>query len=773
MAVELATAYVSLVPSARGIGPKIQSELGGPIASTGESTGKTFGSKIIGGVSKVAAKAGGIGAAIFGYKMLDAGWKRITTIQNSTASLKVIMGDATRAGELMEKIKQTVNGTPFNLDQFAKAGSQLVSFGVDAEKVPKYLTAIGEAAAGQGAMAGEYAERLSTTFGKMSAQGKVSMNDVWSISETGVNALEVLGNGFGVTADEMKKMVSKGAVPAGQAMDILADGILNGSNGVNGATVKLGGQMAELRKTMSGSLGGFKSAVARLGEHIIAPFVDIIPKGLTSGADLIDNVGKRIESSIKNVIKLVSDAFKGVSDGSLVGDAFVSMFDKLKDIFRNLGDIAGQIVPPIKDLIGTIAKASAVVGFTQWQLLLIVLDAVAKIVSVVLAPALAWLTQVIADNQLAVTILFGAYTAWRSIKLGATIVATTIEMGRQIPVLAANTLAWGRNTFAKIASKAETIAIIGLMAGSFLANMVRQTTALAVQAGAWIARTAAMAGAAIVQGAITIGTAAWTAAQWLLNAALNANPIGLVVLAIVALIAIVILIIKNLDFFRGIWDAVWKFCSDLITTVVSWFRNQWQTVWDWLTGLWRGITGFFSGVWDGVKSTVRSVTDFFSNVWNSAVEGVKRIFTGLRDFVGSVFSGIGNGIKSVINGLIDVVNGAVDGVNSVTGKVGIPAIPKIPKLAKGGVITTPTLAMVGEAGTEAVIPLKKLNEFIGEAPGQADPRDRAREYAQLRDALATGVMQAVEKGLSQAVFSLDSRGVATITNTGRALNYAR
>src|SRR5690606_21515378 len=131
-----------------------------------------------------------------------------------------------KAAALLDDVLGVVRGTPFNLDQFAAAAQQLVGFGVDARKVPTYLTAIGEASATQGRRAGEFADRLSTVFGQIAASGQVSLADVWRISDAGVNALAILANHFGKSRDAMKDMISKGAVPAGEALDALAKGIL-------------------------------------------------------------------------------------------------------------------------------------------------------------------------------------------------------------------------------------------------------------------------------------------------------------------------------------------------------------------------------------------------------------------------------------------------------------------------------------------------------------------------------------------------------------------
>ena len=108
---------------------------------------------------------------------------------------------------------------------------------------------------------------------------------------------------------------------------------------------------------------------------------------------------------------------------------------------------------------------------------------------------------------------------------------------------------------------------------------------------------------------------------------------------------------------------------------------------------------------------------FFTNMW----DGIKKVASSTMEFLGKVFSGIINLYKGYINGIISGINTAIGLLN----KIKIPDweifgsyagkginIPKIPKLAEGGIVDKPTLAMVGEAGREAVVPLENNTEWI-------------------------------------------------------------
>lgn len=258
--------------------------------------GKTGG--LTAGLGSLVKNAVGIGAAVMGVQgigsMISSGFERFTTIEDATASMTVIMGDAAKAADLAAGIQESVTGTPFNLDQFMDAGKNLAAFGIEAEKIPGVMRAVGEAAAASGKGA-EGVGRITDALGKMSAKGKVSLDEVWTISESGVDALTILANGFDVSTDEMQKMISKGAVPAAEAIDLLTEGIMEGSEGIAGSTNSLEGTMESLRGTLSGTLGGMRSAMSRAGASIVEaslPLIQAAATGITWLANSLSSMVK-------------------------------------------------------------------------------------------------------------------------------------------------------------------------------------------------------------------------------------------------------------------------------------------------------------------------------------------------------------------------------------------------------------------------------------------------------------------------------------------------
>lgn len=118
------------------------------------------------------------------------------------------------------------------------------------------------------------------------------------------------------------------------------------------------------------------------------------------------------------------------------------------------------------------------------------------------------------------------------------------------------------------------------------------------------------------------------------------------------------------------------------------------------------VIGTITGVLQGL---IQFITGVFTGNWKQAWDGIVKIFS-------SIWNGIIDVGKGIINGVVDLINGLIGGVNEITSKIGIPAIPKIPKLAVGADITpTPggTAVILGEGGRkETVTDYGRTNAMI-------------------------------------------------------------
>lgn len=234
----------------------------------------------------------------------------------------------------------------------------------------------------------------------------------------------------------------------------------------------------------------------------------------------------------------------------------------------------------------------------------------------------------------------------------------------------------------------DAVMLAGKSLSFFTMTSLRANAALLVTR----IRTAAAAAGIFLMGtasrAFAVGAAIMTAAQWALNVALNANPIGLVILGIAALIAIVALVVRYWEplgaFFGGLWSrikAVFVAGWDLIKSFLMW------TPLGLLVQMWEPLSGFFGGVWDGIKTVFSAAWEFikalmnFGFVWSVYLiwEPLTGFFAGLWDGITSTFSVAWEFIKTLLmwtpiglviqawEPLMEFFSGLWDGIKGVFG----------------------------------------------------------------------------------------------------------
>lgn len=188
-------------------------------------------------------------------------------------------------------------------------------------------------------------------------------------------------------------------------------------------------------------------------------------------------------------------------------------------------------------------------------------------------------------------------------------------------------------------------------------------------------------------------------------------------------------------FFQAVWNgivqafsAVGTWFANIFTQAWNGIKNAWSGVTSWFSGLWNSITGVFNGVgtwfsqkfsaaWQAVKNVFSGWGSFFSGLWNTIKNTFSSLGTSIANAIsGAVKKGI-NGvitmIENTINGAINLINGAINLINKIPG-VSIGKIKKLslPKLARGGIVDEATVAMIGEQGKEAVVPLENNTEWM-------------------------------------------------------------
>ena len=191
-----------------------------------------------------------------------------------------------------------------------------------------------------------------------------------------------------------------------------------------------------------------------------------------------------------------------------------------------------------------------------------------------------------------------------------------------------------------------------------------------------------------------------------------------------------------IQFFTNLWNGI----VSVFSTIAEWFTTQFTNAVNGIKTAFSVVGEFFSGIWNSITTTFANVASWFGGVFSSAVEAIKSFFSPLGEFfqgvwnnIVSIFTTIGakisdaisgavkgaintvlSGAAGIINGFISAINAAISVINAIPG-VSISKISplEVPALAKGGIIESPTTALIGEAGTEAVMPLENNTGWIG------------------------------------------------------------
>jgi len=274
------------------------------------------------------------------------------------------------------------------------------------------------------------------------------------------------------------------------------------------------------------------------------------------------------------------------------------------------------------------------------------------------------------------------------------------------------------NAFASLPAPIQTVVVgIGLVATAILA--IGAAVAFLAPVIAGFKTFALVIGAANIGGIIAkwlpvivsglAGIVGAVKAAGALILAVFSGPVGWTVLAVAAVVAMAILFRKPLTDFAA-WVSTWgktvgQFFTANVTTPIT---KAWQ-----------------------------SMVEFLPKAMNTAATTIKSVFTGVGTAIKAVLNSVLRGVFGAVNGAIGNINRLVIAANNISAKVKGPQLPTLPTLsvpqfANGGVVTSPTLAMVGEGGEpEYIIPESKMaaasaNYLNGARGGSVIPSGNAQ-----------------------------------------------
>lgn len=647
MATELGQAYVQIMPSAKGISGMIKNAIAPEASAAGQSAGMTIGSSIASIATKVIAAAG-IG------KAFSAAISEGANLQQSLGGIDTLFKDSA------EKVKGYAN------EAFRTAG---LSANAYMENVTGFSASLLQSLGGDTAKAADVANMamidMSDNANKMGTSMDRIQDAYQGFAKQNYTMLDNLKLGYGGTKTEMERLLADAEKLTGVKYDInsLAD-VYQAIHAIQGQLDITGTTAKEASSTFSGSFAAMKASAQNvlgklaLGENVMPALQALLD---TTSTFLFNNFIPMVSNVFSGLGLLLTEGLSKVASqlfGEAFGSAVYSQLSKVSGIFQTFFDM----------LFGSLNKQDNIdileaLGFSK--------DTASQIVN-------------IADN------IRGAFENIGAI-IGNVIEIVNLFSGGLLGISANEQIVNGigsafENVTGFLKTASEKIkeftdwlkkspaamdglksAVVGITAawtgykvvmGIIKGIEIVRNATLAITNGLMLAqfvRTGALTAAEAANAAATMGA---SGAFGIFNAVLSANPIGIVVTAIAALVAGLVWFFTQTKTGQKIWAGF-----------VSWIKAAWQGISEFFSGLWSGISDGAKKIWAGVqavwaahveavKAIWNSVTEFFSNLWN----GIKSAFT-------TAWTAITQAVMTIVQPFIDVFvilwNNVKDGLSKM------------------------------------------------------------------------------------------------------------
>ena len=665
-----------------------------------------------------------LGATLVGGSFgLNAFVKEASTLQSVRASFESLTGSAEGARKVMAQLNKFSLETAFSADDINAAARTLLGAGVSVDKLGSRMKWLGDIAGATGANLGQLVLPVSQAL----AKGKLDTQDFYQILNSGAGKVrEVLQNELNKRGlGDVMTALSKGKVSAEILETALKNAASEGGFAFNGAAKQaqtFDGRMSNLQETISNvglELIGVNKATGEIDPNGIfaqmSEKVEKATKWLEENKEKIKDVAQIIINNIQPAMITLTAlwaSFKAVVVASEIVDAIT----KVSDAVGKMGDGVKKAAAWYQDLnkaqiaSSVSAKAHAVAVGLQ--------TAATNIATV----AQTAFNVAMAANPIGLIVL-----AIAAVVAGLVWFFTQTEIGKQI---FGEFVKFVSGVFGNIVSVISTVAnAIIVPFQNFLAFVSPIFNTL------W-----QIVSSIFILIVALVATAIESIAQpfiWLFQ---NWQTVWNNICGFVSTIwnMIVGVVTAYIDTMNAIISTIVNAIMTVISPIVNWINdNIIQPIANFFSGLWNGIVQGVSGFIQGVMNVISPITNwinsniiqpvsrFFSGLWNGIVQGVNGLAAGIK----TVFSSIVAIIKAPINAVIGGINSIFRTLNGVTVPSWVPGLggahptfPMFPMLAKGGVVDSATMAIIGESGKEAVMPLENNTGWITNLAGQLAER---------------------------------------------------
>jgi tape measure domain-containing protein len=632
---------------------------------------KTAGSKVASFFTTSIKWAGAFGLAMAALAV-KGGIDRLLNIENAEAKLRGLGHTTQTISAVMDDALKSVKGTSFGLDSAATAAASAMAAGIKpGVELQKYITRLGDAAT----IAGVSMDDMSSIFGKVATANRAQTTEINQIADRGIPIWAKLAEQYGVTQEELRKMVSAGKVDAQSFYDAM-DSL------VGGAALTAG-------DTTQGAFANMKAALSRVGAALVGtvfPLFKTAFQGITGWLDTLTDkiapVGEAFGAWItKTAVPAVQKLATWVS---------TELMPVLSELWKIL---SGAVKTAISAITGALDSARASTEQTGTSLSDKLLSAL-KLVGTALATLITALGTVIAffirhrDAIATLAVVLGTvYVAWN-----AYIKVIRIAKAAMTAFAVVQTLVNGL-------SKANAIGLIVTAVAALVAGLIYFFTQTekgkAIVTAAWSAIQTAV-GAVVawwqttVQPAITavwsaIQVAASIAAAWYQE---NVAPViaaaGELISAAIERIGSIVtwlwttIFEPYMNLILAGWSLLWEGVKAAWEVVgpplISTIQHAWEHIKIVLTGVWNVLSAVFSGVWNTIKNVVttalgvikgiiKTATAIIKGDWSGAWNGIKSIFT-------TIWNGLTTALRTAITTIANVLKTVKDTITNVFSNAG-------------------------------------------------------------------------------------------------------
>lgn len=482
------------------------------------------------------------------------------------------------------------------------------------------------------------------------------------------------------------------------------------------------------RKAASRALTALEKFAAGGGIKRFVAFLTTNAKpALDSLGTIVTNLGVFLGSLFKNVVGDGQGFLQLLADGS----AKLAEFGTGGGLTDLLDGIRAQ-GPGAFTALTQIATAAVQVATAVGPLAPITLAIAQALASLIAALPPQVITALVAA-WVAYNVALTAYNTIVTVSAAVTKVFTALKIASAVATVR-STVAEKASTVATVAaSAARRVAAAAVVAWTVVTNAL--SLANLKNVASIVATTVATVAMTVAGKAAAAASKIWAAAQWLLNVAMTANPVGLIIAAIVALIAIIVLIATKTTWFQTIWKVVWGAIQAAAKFVADWFMNtlvpsfkrafdQFMAIVNFIVSLWKAqwnavaavvnwvvgkVKAYIALIVAGIKLIVAAVILVVNDVrskFNTLIDFIKGLPGRVSSAARGLFDGIKNAFRGAINFIIDRWNNLsfslpsvnIPGLGSVGG--GTLNTPNIPRLASGGWMQPGQTYLTGERGPE-------------------------------------------------------------------------